>query len=82
MENPAANRQWLLHARTKGARSAWVLTKPLYATTKKNTRIELAYFFNNLTEKENGMLQGWMNSFELAILSISAFRKKLSEVLN
>ena len=81
MENPA-NRQWLLHAGTKGGSTAWVLTKALYATTKKNTRIEMAYFFNNLTTKENSMLQGWMNSFELNILSNSAFRKKVGDVLN
>ena len=42
----------------------------------------MAYFFNNLTEKENGMLQSWMNSFELGILSNSAFRKKVGDVLN
>ena len=81
MENPA-NRQWLLHAGTKGGSTAWVLTKALHATTKKNTRIELAYFFNNLTEKENGILQSWMNSFELGILSNSVFRKKVGDVLN
>ena len=81
-ENPAANRQWLLHARTKGARAAWVLTKALYTTTKKNARIEMAYFFNNLSEKVNGMLQSWMNSFKLGILSNSALRKKVGDVLN
>ena len=81
MENPA-NRQWLLHAGMKGGSTAWVLTKALYATTKKNTRIEMAYFFNNLTEKENGILQSWINSFELGILSNSVFRKKVGDVLN
>ena len=81
MENPA-NRQWLLHAGMKGGSTAWVLTKALYATTKKNTNIELAYFFNNLSEKENGMLQSWMNSFKLGILSNSALRKKVGDVLN
>ncbi len=39
-------------------------------------------FFNNLSFKENQMLQGWMNSFELGILSNSNFRKKVSELLN
>ena len=81
MENPA-NRQWLAHAGTKGGSTAWVLTKAIYATTKKNTKIEMAYFFNNLTLQENGMLQGWMNNFELNVLSNNAFRKKVAEVLN
>jgi len=42
----------------------------------------MAYFFNNLTEKENGMFQSWMNSFELNILSNNSFRKKVGDVLN
>ena len=81
MENPA-NKQWLLHAGTKGGSTAWVLTKAIYATTKQNARIEMAYFFNNLTANENRMLQGWMNGFELNILTDSNFRKKVGEVLN
>lgn len=81
MENPA-NRQWLTHAGTKGGSTAWILTKAVYATTKKNTRIEMAYFFNNLTLKENAMLQSWMNSFELSVLSNNNFRKKVAESLN
>ena len=81
MENPA-NKQWLLHAGTKGGSTAWVLTKAIYASTKNNTRIEMAYFLNNLTVKENTMLQTWMNGFELNILSSSSFRKKVGEVLN
>ena len=48
MENPE-NKQWLLLDGIKGARDAWVFTKACYATTKKNIRIELANFFNNLT---------------------------------
>ena len=81
MENPA-NRQWLLHAGTKGGSTAWVLTKAIYAKTKKNTRIEMAYFFNNLSTKENEMLQGWMNSFELNVLSNANFRKKVAATFN
>ena len=41
MEN-TANKQWLKHAGMKGGSTAWVLTKALYATTKKGKRIELA----------------------------------------
>ncbi len=76
MENPA-NKQWLKHAGTKGGSTAWVLTKAIYATTKKGDKIEMAYFFNDLTQVENTMLQGWMNNFELAILSNPNFRKKM-----
>jgi D-alanyl-D-alanine carboxypeptidase len=80
MENPA-NKAWLKHAGMKGGSTAWVLTKALYATTQKGERIEMAYFFNNLTINESDQLQGWMNSFELNVLSKADFRKKISEVL-
>ncbi len=80
MENPA-NKTWLKHAGMKGGSTAWVLTKALYATTQKGERIEMAYFFNNLTINENDKLQGWMNSFELNVLSKAEFRKKVSEAL-
>lgn len=80
MENPA-NKTWLKHAGMKGGSTAWVLTKALYATTQKDERIEMAYFFNNLTINENDKLQGWMNSFELEVLSKAEFRKKISEAL-
>lgn len=76
MENPA-NRTWLKHAGMKGGSTAFVLTKALYATTKEDDKIELAYFFNDLTLSENNKLQKWMNSFELAILSQPGFRQKL-----
>ncbi len=80
MENPA-NKKWLKHAGMKGGSTAWVLTKALYGTTQKGTRIEMAYFFNNLTEAENSMLQSWMNSFDDTVLSKLDFRKKITEVL-
>jgi D-alanyl-D-alanine carboxypeptidase len=80
MENPA-NKIWLKHAGMKGGSTAWVLTKALYATTQKGERIEMAYFFNNLTINENDQLQGWMNNFELNVLSKAEFRKKIAEAL-
>jgi D-alanyl-D-alanine carboxypeptidase len=80
METPA-NRQWLKHAGTKGGSTAWVLTKAIYATTKKGDKIEMAYFFNDLNLEENSRLQGWINSFELAILSNKNFRKKMSTII-
>ena len=76
MENPE-NRKWLKHAGGKGGSTAWVLTKATYATNIKNNRTELAYFFNNLNPKDNDMLQGWMNDFEINILANPAFRKKV-----
>ena len=80
MENPA-NRQWLKHAGMKGGSTASVLTKALYATTKEGARIEMAYFFNDLTTSENNKLQQWMNGFELNIIRDAGFRKKTGELL-
>ncbi len=81
MENPA-NQQWLKHAGMKGGSTAWVLTKAMYATTRTGTRIEMTYFFNDLSVAENQRLQKWMNAFELKILSDDAFRKKVAVALN
>jgi D-alanyl-D-alanine carboxypeptidase len=76
MENPA-NSSWLAHAGMKGGSTIFVLTKALYATLKDGTKIELAYFFNNLSGEENSQLQKWMNDFDLQILSDENFRKKV-----
>ncbi len=80
MEN-TANRKWLKHAGMKGGSTNWVLTKAMYATTKKEMHIELAYFFNNLTPAENERLEMWMQPFELKILTDAAFREKVRTVL-
>lgn len=77
MENPL-NKQWLKHFGQKGGSTAFVLTKALYATTKKGTKIEMAYFFNELTQSENVQLQGWMNAFEISTLTSTTFRNKIA----
>jgi D-alanyl-D-alanine carboxypeptidase len=76
MENPG-NQGWLLHAGMKGGSTIFVFTKAMYATLKSGARIELAYFFNDLNGAENHRLQGWMNDFELQVLTNEAFRKRL-----
>lgn len=76
MENPA-NRQGLTHAGMKDGSTIFVLTKAMYATLKNGTKIELAYFFNDLTQQENERLQKWMNDFELKIFSDDNFRKEI-----
>ncbi len=81
MENPV-NQSWLSHAGMIGGSTIFVLTKALYATLKNGTKIELAYFFDDLTQQENEQLQKWMNAFELKILRDEDFRKKVGENLN
>lgn len=56
MENPASQ-TWLTHAGIKGGSTMFVLTKALYATLENGTRIELAYFFNDLAQQQNQQLQ-------------------------
>lgn len=81
MKNPS-NQTWLTHAGMKGGSTLFVLTKAMYATLKDGTKIELAYFFNGLTQQQNQQLQSWMNNFELKILSDETFRKKVAERFN
>ncbi len=76
MEAPA-NKTWLLHAGMKGGSTIFVLTKALYATLKNGTKIEMAYFFNNLTGEENYRLQKWMNDFEIKVLTDENFRREM-----
>ena len=76
MEVPA-NKTWLLHAGMKGGSTIFVLTKALYATLKNGTKIEMAYFFNDLTGEENVRLQKWMNDFEIKVLTDESFRKQM-----
>ena len=79
MQNPQ-NQTWLSHAGMKGGSTIFVLTKAMYATLKNGERIELAYFFNDLSQEENEHLQGWMNDFELQILRDENFRKKVEAI--
>ena len=76
MEAPA-NKTWLSHAGMKGGSTIFVLTKALYATLKNGTRVEMAYFFNDLTGEENLRLQKWMNDFEIKVLTDDNFRKEM-----
>ena len=73
---------WLKHEGMKDGRTPWVLTKALYATTSDGTKIELAYFFNQLTPDENKRLSSWMDSFENNILTSESFRQKVTTSLN
>ena len=77
MEVPA-NKAWLSHAGMKGGSTIFVLTKALYATLKNETKIEMGYFFNDLTGAENMRLQTWMNNFEIRVLTDEKFRKQMA----
>jgi D-alanyl-D-alanine carboxypeptidase len=80
MENPN-NQEWLQHAGMKGGSTAFVLTKSLYATLKDGTRIEVAYFMNNLTFRQVNDLRNKLNDFETSLLSEPEFLQSFCELL-
>lgn len=81
LDNPQ-NREWLTHAGFKGGSTAFVFTMAMYANSKKGTRTELAYFFNDLSMWESLLLQAAANEFHLAILRGPATRNKIVDILN
>lgn len=76
MQNPA-NKELFVHAGMKGGSTMFVLTKALYATLKNGTRVEMAYFFNDLSSAEVYKLQKWMNDFEYNVLMNESFRANI-----
>jgi D-alanyl-D-alanine carboxypeptidase len=78
MESPT-NRSWLKHAGSIGGSTLSIFTRVMYATLKDGTKLELAYFFNDLTGKENYKLQSWMRDFETRIMKDEKFRQKLAD---
>lgn len=84
METPS-NRLWLQHAGLIGGNTNSTLTKVAYAILRDGvpgghgTKLELIYFFNGLTGRENNKLQSWMNDFDLKVLKDENFRKKLAD---
>ncbi|MGQ7853765.1 serine hydrolase [Pedobacter sp. WC2501] len=65
------------HLGQKGGSTAFILTDAFYATHKNGTSLACAFFFNNLTEKEELMIQSNFASFEAGIITDAAFRQKL-----
>ena len=75
------NQKWLEYAGMKGCSTAFVLTKSLYATDKKNNKTELSYFINDLDIFENRRISGSMNEFELNLLTDEDFVTKIQNEL-
>lgn len=82
LTNPA-NRKLLKHAGMKGGSTMWVLTKALYATKTDGEKIEMAYFFNDLTIPEFTQIRKYMNKFELGVIANrNSEREKVISLLN
>ena len=45
--------------------------------SKTETKIEMAYFFNDLASEENHRLQGWMNDFEIQVAQMKILERKI-----
>jgi len=75
------NQKWLEYAGMKGGSTAFVLTKSMYATDKKNNKTELSYFINDLDIFENRRISGSMNEFELNLLTDEDFVTKIQNEL-
>lgn len=61
----------------KGGSTQFVLTHVIYLTTKKDDKIEMAIFFNDLTAEEEQQLERWLDPFEAQVIFDKNFRKKL-----
>jgi D-alanyl-D-alanine carboxypeptidase len=81
MESPTS-RAWLKHAGMIGGSTISVFTRVIYATLKDGTKIELAYFFNDLNARDNFRLQSWSLDFDSRILKDESFRKKVAEAIS
>ena len=81
MESPTS-KTWLKQAGMNGGSTISVYTRTIYATLKDGTKLELAYFFNDLNGKENYKLQSWTNDFESKVMKDEKFRQKLATALS
>lgn len=80
METPLS-KNWFKRAGSVGGNVGTSFTKAAYATLKDNTKVELVYFFKDLSVKEIQNLKTWSNDFETKVLRDEKFRKKVSDGL-
>jgi D-alanyl-D-alanine carboxypeptidase len=80
MENPAMQKV-LRHAGMITGSTPYMYDKLLYGTTVDNKRIEMAYFFNNLTPNESADVKRWSDDFDYKMLTNNRFRLKVSYLL-
>ena len=80
MENPLS-KNWFKRVGSVGGNVGTSFTKATYATLKDNTKIELVYFFKDLSVREIQNLKAWSNDFETKVLRDENFRKKVTDGL-
>ncbi|MBB6236648.1 D-alanyl-D-alanine carboxypeptidase [Pedobacter sp. AK013] len=69
------------HLGQKGGSTAFIATDAFYVTDKSEAKLSCAFFFNNLTEKENEMIKRNFGNFEASIITDSVFRQRLITLL-
>ena len=81
MEDP--ERQKILkHAGLIAGTTPSIFNKVVYGTTSDNKKIEMVYFFNNLTEDENDDIRRWSEDFDYKVLTNNRFRSKIGSALS
>jgi D-alanyl-D-alanine carboxypeptidase len=81
MENPDMQRV-LKHAGVIGGYTPNIYNQLIYGTTMDNKKIEMAYFFNNLTPEESADIKRWSDDFNYKMLTNNKFRSKVSYMLS
>lgn len=81
MENPEHVTQFK-HVGMKGGSTPWVITKALYFTTLNKSKVELVYFFDDLTPEEQEKLKKWTKAFDEEILKNKAFQNKVANTID
>lgn len=65
----------------KGGSSGYALTQVIYFTSKANEKMEMAIFFNELTESEEKKLESWLYAFEAQVFFDDQFRSKITSLI-
>ncbi|HTB52231.1 MAG TPA: serine hydrolase [Ferruginibacter sp.] len=81
MENPDMQKVFK-HVGMISGSTPYVFTKLVYGTTIDNKRVEMAYFFNNLTPDESKNISRWSDDFDYKMLTNNRFRLKVAYILS
>ncbi|MFC4212052.1 serine hydrolase [Pedobacter lithocola] len=77
----ASNKKNFLHLGQKGGSTAFVLTDAFYLTDLKGNKISSAFFFNDLSQSEQLLINKNFGEFESSIITNSKFREHLVKEL-
>jgi D-alanyl-D-alanine carboxypeptidase len=81
MENPDMQKV-LKHAGMINGYTPYIYNQLIYGTTLDNKRIEMAYFFNDLTPEESANVKRWSDDFNYKMLTNNRFRLKVAYMVS